>query len=192
MMKKLEDMKNETVEGYPCLLSMCETSEQRRENKIEKHKFKNTKHGERKQKTHQDISTKKTESNRKYIKNLSNSEMTTDQFNLLSRGLKFVPKPTTNETALGLQLLKHFKDFTRRMGLQFIYHGKDNKIHPFYVKSNWELPVQKSAALKSYLEKVKIQLVHMLITKPKHNFPLNERKAITELKKNSEINIKNG
>ena len=78
----------------------------------------------------------RTESNRKYIKNLSNLELTNDQINLLSRGLKFVPTPTTNETALRKQLLTDFKDFARRMRLQFIYHGKDKNIHPFYVKSN--------------------------------------------------------
>lgn len=76
------------------------------------------------------------------------------------------------------------------MRLQFIYHGEDSNIHPFYVKSNGELPVQKSVALESYLEEIKIQLEQIPITKPKHNLSLNERKAITELKNNSEINIK--
>ena len=57
----------------------------------------------------------RTESNRKYIKNLSNLELTNDQINLLSRGLKFVPTPTTNETALRKQLLTDFKDFARRI-----------------------------------------------------------------------------
>ena len=116
--------------------------------------------------------------------------MTTDQVNHLSRGLKFVPTPITNETALKKQMLKDFKDFARRMRLQFIYHGEDNNIHPFYVKSNWEPPVQKSVALESYLEEIKTQLAQIPITKPEHNLPLNERKAITELKNNSEINIK--
>ena len=94
----------------------------------------------------------KTESNRKYIKNLSNLELTNDQINLLSRGLKFVPTPTTNETALRKRLLTDFKDFARRMRPQFIYHGKDKNIHPFYVKSNWEPPVRQSVTLESYLE----------------------------------------
>ena len=65
--------------------------------------------------------------------------------NLLSHGLKFVPTPITNETALRKQLLTDFKDFEKRMRLQFIYHGKDKNTHPFYVKSNWEPPVQQSA-----------------------------------------------
>ena len=60
----------------------------------------------------------------KYVKNLSNLELTNDQINLLSRGLKFVPTPITNETALRKQLLTDFKDFARRMRLQFIYQGK--------------------------------------------------------------------
>ena len=41
---------------------------------------------------------------------------------------------------------------------QFIYHGKDKNIHPFYVTSNWELPVQQSVTLESYLEQIEIQL----------------------------------
>ena len=118
--------------------------------------------------------------------------MTTDQVNLLSRGLKFVPTPITNETALRKQLLTDFKDFARRMRLQYIYHGEDNNIHPFYVNSNWEPPVQQSVALESYmyLEEIKMQLAQTPITKPKHNLPLNERKAIRELKNYSEINVK--
>ena len=78
----------------------------------------------------------KTECNRKYVKNLSNLELTNDQINLLSRGLKFVPTPITNETSLRKQLFTDFKDFSRKMRLQFIYHGKDKNIHPFHVNSN--------------------------------------------------------
>ena len=50
MIKKLEDIKNKTFEGYPCLLSMCETNEQTRGNRIEKRKIKNIKHRDRKKK----------------------------------------------------------------------------------------------------------------------------------------------
>jgi len=120
--------------------------------------------------------------------------LTTDQVNLLSRGLKFVPTPIANETALRKQLLTDFKDFARRMRLQYLYHGEDNNIHPFYVNSYWEPPVQQSVrvALESYmyLEEIKIQLAQTPITKPKHNLPLNERKAFTKLKTYSEINVK--
>ena len=57
------------------------------------------------------------------------------------------------------------------------------------MKSNWEPPVQQSVTLESYLEEIKIQLAHTPITKAIPNLPLNERKAMTELKNNSEINV---
>ena len=60
---------------------------------------------------------------------------TNDQINQLSCGLKFVPMPIKNETALRKQLLTVFKEFARRMRLQFIYHGKDKNIRPFYIKN---------------------------------------------------------
>ena len=151
---------------------------------IRKRKFKNKKHTERRKKTRKDIRAMKTESNRKYIKNLFNLDLTNYQINVLSSGLKFVPTPITNETVLRKQLLTDFKDFARRMRLQFIYHSKDKNIHPFYVKSNWEPPVQQSVTLDSYLEEIKIQLAHTPITKALPNLPLNERKAFTELKNN--------
>ena len=78
------------------------------------------------------------------------------------------------------------------MRLQYIYHGEDNDIHPFYVNSNWEPPVQQSVALKSYMyrEEIKMQLAQTPITKPKHNSPPNERKAIAKLKNYIEMNVK--
>ena len=141
---------------------------------------KNSKKDERKT---PDTKAMKTESNRKYVKNLSKIELTNDQINLLSHRLQFVPMPITNKTALRKQLLTDFKDFARRKRLQFIYHGKDKNINPFYIKSNWEPPVQQYVTLESYLEEIKKQLVHTPITKDIPNLLLNERKAITELKK---------
>ena len=76
------------------------------------------------------------------------------------------------------------------MRLQFIFHGENSDIHPIYVKSNWNPPIQRSVALESYPEEIKTELAHIPITRPKHNLPLNQRKAITELRNNTEINIK--
>ena len=44
-------------------------------------------------------------------------EMTTDQINLLSKGLKFIPTPTVKENAVRKELLLDFKQFARRMRL---------------------------------------------------------------------------
>ena len=77
-----------------------------------------------------------------------------------------------------------------RMRLQFIFQGQDNVRHPFYVRSNWVPPVQPSVALETFLQEVKVELADIKLSKPKHNLPYNERMAIRELKRNSEINIK--
>ena len=52
---------------------------------------------------------KKQDTNNRYIKNLSNLEP--PQMNLVSRGLKFIPTPVTNETHIRTQLLNDFKAF---------------------------------------------------------------------------------
>ena len=54
---------------------------------------------------------KKQDTNHRYIKNLSNFELTQAQMNLLSRGLKLIPTPVTNETHIRTQLLNDFKAF---------------------------------------------------------------------------------
>ena len=96
---------NKPVETYTRVVSESGSSN-KKDYGIRKRKFKNKKHTERRKKTRKDIRAMRTESNRKYIKNLSNLELTNDQINLLSRGLKFVPTPTTNETALRKQPLR--------------------------------------------------------------------------------------
>ena len=98
---------NKPVETYTRVVSESGSSN-KKDYGIRKRKFKNKKHTKTKdeKKTRKDIRAMKTESNRKYIKNLSNLELTNDQINLLSRGLKFVPTPTTNETALRKQPLR--------------------------------------------------------------------------------------
>ena len=76
------------------------------------------------------------------------------------------------------------------MRLQYIFHGKNDKPHPFYVKSSWEPPLQKSVAPESYLEEVKSQLAELELTKPKNNLPPTERNALEALKHDTEINLK--
>ena len=128
--------------------------------------------------------------NERFIKNLSNYEMTTDQINLLSKGLKFIPTPSVKENAVRQRLLLDFKHFARRMRLRYIFHNKEKEQHPFHVKSGWEPPVQPSVALETYLEEVKVQLAEIKLIKQRKNLPFKERKAIKDLRSNSEIVIK--
>ena len=76
------------------------------------------------------------------------------------------------------------------MRLKYIFHKENKEPHPFHVHADWNPPVQKSVALESYLENVKIQLAEIKPIKPKNNLSHNEYKALTELKKNTNIVLK--
>ena len=55
----------------------------------------------------------------------------------------------------------------------------------------WSLSTpEKSVALESYLEEVKLQLTEIHITKPKQNLSREEQKALNELKQNNDIHLK--
>ena len=71
------------------------------------------KRNQRRKKLRRDIHQKTLESKKRYIRNLSDNELTGDQINLLSRGLKFIPTPVTNESHITSQLLNDFKTFAR-------------------------------------------------------------------------------
>ena len=108
----------------------------------------------------------------------------------MSKGLKFIPTPVTNLNLVRRQLLQDFNQFARRMRLQYIFYGQDKEPHPFHVKSDWEPPVQQSVSLESFLERVKSDLAEVNITKLKNNLSPAERKALIDLKNNTEINIR--
>ena len=100
------------------------------------------------------------------LKYLLNYQISDSQVSMLS-GLKFIPTPVTNECKIRQQLFQEFEQFTRRMRLQYIFHGQNKEPHPFHVKSNWIPPVQPSIALESDYENVKTQLAEITVTKPK-------------------------
>ena len=76
------------------------------------------------------------------------------------------------------------------MRLKYIFHGQNNKPHPYHVKSNWIPQVQPSVALESYLEEVKLQLAEIKLSQPKNNLSSKEREALTSLKRNKHLNVK--
>ena len=133
---------------------------------------------------------KERETNEKFLHNLSSHQLTDSQVSLLSKGLKFIPTPTTNETRIKQQLLRDFEQFAKQMRLLYIFHRQNRESHPFHVKSTWMPQVQHSVALESYLENVKTQLAEIKITKLKNNLSRNEVKALRELKNNSAITSK--
>ena len=127
--------------------------------------------------------------NEKYIKNFSNKALSDFKVKLLSRGLKFIPTPlvpTSNKS-----LLKDFNNFARTMRLRYLFaNRKKTTAHPLHVKSTWQPPIQNSVALENYLEATKLELASIVFNPQNDNISANERKAISTLKRNSEINLK--
>lgn len=197
MMSKLQETAdNKDYEKYSCLSTKCVNTTAGGENSHKgENKYTKTQRNTKKRKERRNIPSKKIVSYRKnaeekYIKNLSNKNLTDTQTKLISRGLKFIPVNTFNKNKIRRQLLQDFKHFARRMRLKYMFYGQNKRVHPFYVKSNWIPPVQQSVALESFLEEVKLQLAEMEIVKPKQNLSRKERKALNELKQNTEIKLK--
>ena len=94
MMLNLQKNENRESESYPNV-SFMSTVNFEREKTLTKSAICTIKSQERRKKLRCD----------RYIKNLSNLELTQAQINLLSRGLKFIPTPLTNESHIRTQLL---------------------------------------------------------------------------------------
>ena len=88
------------------------------------------------------------------------------------------------------QLLRDVDHFTRRIRLQYIFHGENTKPHPFHVKSTWKPQVQPSVALESYLEEVKIQLAELELKNRKDNLNRAEWETLNTQKCDTNINLK--
>ena len=157
----MKSLQNKESESYPFVFtdSLVEGRD------IEKRKLRNNRNHTRRSNRRRAKKIYNDKVNERFIKNLSNCEMTTDQINLLSKELKYIPTPSVKENAVRQRLLLDFKQFARRMRLRYIFHNKEKKQHPFQVKSDWEPPVQPSVALETYLEEVKVQLAEIKLIK---------------------------
>ena len=70
--------------------------------------------------------TKKRETNEKFLHNLSSHQLTDSQVSLLSRGLKFIPTPATNETKIRQQLLQDLENLKTQLAEIKITKPKNN------------------------------------------------------------------
>ena len=153
-----EIVNNKERESYTCLLTECSNTtnyntgkkNQKGKSRITKKQIKTKKRIERRKRS----ASLRTKHNERFIKNLSKTNLTETQTRLLSKGLKFIPTATVTKNKIRRQLLRDFNDFARRMRLKYIFQGQNKQIHPFYVKSNWEPPMQWSVTLETYLEEV--------------------------------------
>ena len=107
--------KNKSSESYPCLFS--ESSEEGGKGKTYRKNTKAIKNRKRKERRlEKDIKRFRNviESRKKYIKSLSNEQLTDEQISLLPKGLKFIPTPATKENLIRRQLLLDFNQFARK------------------------------------------------------------------------------
>ena len=191
-----DSTENKNCEKYSCESVKCVTNStggpdtDRVKQSYTKTQRNTAKRRQRRKKSSNNIVSFQTTSGEKYIKNLSNKKITDAQIKLISHGLKFIPVNKLNKNRIRRQSLQDFETFARRMRLKYMFYGHNRNVHPFYVKSNWNPPVQRSVALESYLEEVKLQLTKIQITKPKQNLSRDEQKALNELKQNNDINLK--
>ena len=153
MMSNLKKASNKDVSIYPCVLTESFNGKGRVSNT---RKYLNKKRKHRKKLAKNSIIKKAEEIKNTYIRNLSNCNLTTDQINLLSRGLRFIPSPHTNTNSVKKQILRDFNQFARRMRLRYIYHGRGKMKHPFHVKSNWNHQFNNQLLLRHTLKKQKL------------------------------------
>ena len=120
---------NKQSESYSCLLSDYIRSNGKRESKPQRQQSGQKLQKKRVEKNQrQKALCKAIETCKQYIKNLSNEQLTDEQITLLSRGLKFIPKPVTKENLIRRQLLADFNQFARRMRLQYYFTGKKTNL----------------------------------------------------------------
>ena len=118
-----------------------------------------------------DIAKKTMESKKAHIKNLSDYDLTRDEINLLSRGLNYIPTPVTNESHIRKELLKDFAAFARRMRLQFIFHGRDKRPHPFPSEETFEeLGVIQITFRRTFFQKLNL-------AKDRRRYKINKRRT---------------
>ena len=92
-------------------------------------------------KLRRDIYEKKQDTNKRYIKNLLEVELTQAQINLLAMGLKCIPTPLTNERHIRTQILNDFKAFAN------IFMAK---VETFVINQSPKIPL----ILKRYIDDI--------------------------------------
>lgn len=123
-----------------------------------------------------------------FVLNLSRYNLSEHELSLLSKGLKFIPTPKSNNAKN--VLLNDFEEFARKLRCKFHFDTGDNTtIHPFKTKSGYKPPFTCSE-LEEYIDKTKLELSSMEIVKKKSNISESEKAAILSLKNNSDIVIK--
>ena len=132
-----------------------------------------------------------------YVANLSGRTLTDPQILLLSKGLSFIP---TCRDATHFELLRDFDAFCHKIrSLSKLIrknrygYNKDRKRLPLYKKekcrSRYRRHFASSTDVEGVLETMKLELLNITTTTTPHNLSPEERKALRELKHNTDLVI---
>lgn len=124
---------------------------------------------------------------KEFVPNLSKRDITETEFKVIAKGLKFVPTNKCNHR----QLIKDFQSFERSLLLKY-YFGTNvriaTKIHPFKIKSNFQVPIIGDNSIEKYIFYTKHELSKYM-PKIKYNMSKSERECIKKLKIDNTICI---
>lgn len=126
------------------------------------------------------------------VVNLSSSQLSANEIQLLTRGLTFCPMPTHLNTT---QILGDLKRYNRQLRLKEYFadspHAGDTR--PFHPPSSWMPPKGHNKALEVYISQVRKD-VEQSLGKPKRykakDLMLGKRKALKSLMSRDDIVIK--
>ena len=128
--------------------------------------------------------------------NLSSAQLSNSETKLLSRGLSFVPTPKRINWS---ELQPDINDFARRLQLREFFQQKnltdstnppDDEQTRFRRKGSWTPPNGRDAALDTFINAIETNIMTSKPTAINNNLSRKERKALTDLRKRSDIVIK--
>lgn len=125
---------------------------------------------------------------KKHVINLSQRQLSDNEYLLLSRGLTFIP--THFVKGAEAEVLKDFDELARKMRCRYLYHDYSNEIHPFKSKTRYT-PPPACGVLENYIYKTRHELFPLQVRKFRDNLNAMERVRISSLKKDKDIQCNN-
>ena len=125
---------------------------------------------------------------KQYVKNLSTYNLTDSDILLLSKGVKFIPKPSAKN--LHRNLLKDFDELARKMRCTYLFdNGTPYIKHPFYTNTGYN-PTTSNNAIESYIFATKFELSKIKTKTTGQNLTPDEYNSLKQLRQNKDIVIK--
>ena len=127
------------------------------------------------------------------VVNLSDSPLSRAHLDVLNKGLKFVPTPTT--VNIKQCVTEAFEKLRNRMSTIYHFHKNLQPYNPLHRKTNWIAPKPKNKHLLNYFDFLKNDLEIFnnevfTITNKKCNLTPEEKHCLRNLSKNDNIVIK--